>query len=279
MLSKTKTLLQELSGQASGGTARRPATTTPATGAQGAPPSVNRAPGGSIAEQLGLGINTVVIDAGHGGKDPGAHGGGIKESKYTLNLAKMVGQRLQKQGIKVLYTRDSDKYIALEDRTSLANNRKADIFISIHVNSSNNKTHNGLETYYLDVARSDAAAVVAARENAVGVNQTNDLQFILSDLTRNTKRDESLELARTVQRYTLQHLSMGGFKVNDNGVRSAPFYVLMGARMPAFLVEVGYLSNSNDLVLLKNSKYMERLADGISAGIMAYKKKLVSVKI
>lgn len=232
----------------------------------------------NIMEQLGLTVKTVVIDAGHGGKDPGAMGNGIRESEYTLALAKMLGQRLQKQGIKVLYTRETNKYLALDERTAFANSKKADIFISVHVNSSTSKHLNGVETYYLDIARSDAAELVAARENGVQKTETNDLQFILSDLTRNVKRKESKELAGFVQKTMLQHVKKGGFNVKDNGVRSAPFFVLMGAKMPAVLVEVGYLSNSADVARLKNSKYMERVADGVSTGIIGYRKKLASIK-
>jgi N-acetylmuramoyl-L-alanine amidase len=241
------------------------------TGASGSKPA------GSLVEQLGLSIKTVAIDAGHGGKDPGAVGNGITESRYTLDLAKALGQRLQQKGFKVIYTRSDNRYQALKDRTTFANERKADILISLHVNSSTNKKLSGVETYYLDAARSDAASVVAARENAVDVKATSDLQFILSDLTRNSKRDESRTLAGLVQQNTLSQLRRGGFSVKDNGVRSAPFFVLMGAKMPAFLFEVGYLSNSSDVARLKNKKYLSSLADGIAAGIVAYRNKINSM--
>lgn len=232
---------------------------------------------GSLVEQLGLSVKTVVVDAGHGGNDPGAVGNGIKESSYTLEIAKLLGKRLEKEGFKVIYTRESDKKLSLEDRTTLANERKADIFISIHINSNPNKSVSGLETYYLDVARSDAAALVAARENAVDVKDTSDLQFILSDLTRNSKRDESRELAGVVLQSTMNRLQKSGFSVKSNGVRSAPFFVLLGARMPAFLVEVGYLSNAKDAESLKNRKYREKLADGIAEGLIEYRKKINSL--
>lgn len=231
-------------------------------------------PSDDILDQLGLSINTVVVDAGHGGKDPGAIGNGIRESEYTLALAKALAQRLKQNGIDVLYTRKTDKYIALEDRTGFANDSRADVFVSIHVNASTNKKLSGIETYFLDVARSDAAAVVAARENAVKVNNTSDLQFILSDLTRNSKKAESEAIAGMVQSGMLHSLRKTGYSVYDNGVRSAPFYVLMGARMPAFLVEVGYLSNATDATRMKEDKYLNSLADGIASGILAYRDKL-----
>jgi N-acetylmuramoyl-L-alanine amidase len=233
---------------------------------------------GTIVEQLGLGIKTVVVDAGHGGTDPGAIGNGITESKYTLEIAQLLGKRLQSKGFTVIYSRNSDKRIDLKERTTLANEKKADVFISIHLNSSRNKDALGLETYYLDAARSDAASVVAARENAVDVNATSDLQFILSDLTRNSKRDESKALSTLVLDRTVARLKNSGFSVRNNGVRSAPFYVLMGARMPAFLIEVGYLSNNADAGRLKNKKYLESLADGITEGIVAYRGRINAIR-
>jgi N-acetylmuramoyl-L-alanine amidase len=233
---------------------------------------------GSIVEQLGLGIKTVVVDAGHGGTDPGAIGNGITENKYTLTIALLLGKRLKDKGFNVIYTRNSDKKLDLKERTTLANEQKADIFISIHLNSSVKKDALGLEAYYLDVARSDAASVVAARENAVDVNATSDLQFILSDLTRNSKRDESHALSDLVLDCAIARLKKNGFDVRHNGVRSAPFFVLMGARMPAFLIEVGYLSNSADAARLKNKKYLENLADGIAEGIVAYRNRINAIK-
>ncbi len=239
-----------------------------------APHSAQGASNGNIAEHLGLDIKTVVIDAGHGGKDPGAVGNRLRESSITLDLAKRLGAQLGKQGFNVIYTRETDRYVALENRTSHANSKRADIFISIHVNASTNKSLSGLETYYLDVARSDAASVVAARENAVNVNATSDLQFILSDLTRNVKKEESLAVSRLVHKAALKQLGQSGFKMRDNGVRSAPFHVLMGARMPAFLIEVGYISNSSDAARLSNAKYIQNMAEGICDGIVAYRKQI-----
>jgi N-acetylmuramoyl-L-alanine amidase len=261
----------------SGGNLLKPAAGASAGKPSGNPGSKSAAPG-NIAQQLGLGIKTIAVDAGHGGSDPGAIGNGITESKYTLEIALLLGKRLQSRGFTVIYTRENDKKLDLKERTTLANERKADIFISIHLNSSVKKDALGLETYYLDVARSDAASVVAARENAVDVNATSDLQFILSDLTRNAKRDESRAIATLVLERTVAKLKSGGFKVKHNGVRSAPFFVLMGARMPAFLIEVGYLSNSADAARLKNRKYLESLADGIAEGLLAYRAKINSIK-
>ncbi len=161
-----------------------------------------------------------------------------------------------------------------KQRAVLANNKKADLFISLHVNSSTDKKTNGLETYFLDLARTSSAATVAARENAVSVKNISDLQFILTDLMLTSKLQESKDLAATLHKGMYARLKQAGFTMNDNGVRSAPFYVLMGARMPAVLVEAGYCSHAEDARRLKSSKYLERLADGLAQGVVAYKAKL-----
>ncbi len=228
----------------------------------------------SLVEQLGLTVRTIMVDAGHGGKDPGAMGAGIKESLVTLKMAKMLGGALRKRGFTVLYTRETDKQVPLEERALMGNDRKADLFISLHVNANNNAAVNGLETYFLDLARTSSAAHVAARENAVSVKSISDLQFILTDLMLSSKLQESRELAGFVHKAAMTRLRKAGFESRDNGVRSAPFYVLMGARMPAVLVEIGYLSNPNDAKRIKNDKYLERLAEGIAEGVASYKKKL-----
>lgn len=228
----------------------------------------------NIATQLGLDVKTIMLDAGHGGRDPGAVGQGLHEADITLKLTRQLGDMLKKQGFNVIFTREDDRYVALEERTSLANSKRADIFISIHVNSSTNSALRGLETYYLDAARSDAAALVAARENSVNVNDTSDLQFILSDLTRSGKKEESAAVARLAQLAALKRLHRAGFQVRDNGVRSAPFHVLMGARMPAFLLEAGYISNAADAACLVNPAYIQALAEGISEGVMEYRARI-----
>ncbi|CAK7003631.1 MAG: Cell division coordinator CpoB [Desulfovibrio sp.] len=229
---------------------------------------------GTLMEQLGLTVKTIMIDAGHGGKDPGAMGNGITEKHVTLTLARLLGERLQAKGFTVLYTRTRDVYVALDQRAVLANNKKADLFISLHVNASKDKATNGLETYFMDIARSNSAATVAARENAVSVKSISDLQFILTDLMLTSKLQESQDLAAIIHQKTYTRVRQAGFTVSDNGVRSAPFYVLMGARMPAVLVEIGYLSHTADANRIKSQKYLERLADGITLGVIEYKNKL-----
>ena len=228
----------------------------------------------SRAESLGLTVKTILLDPGHGGRDPGAKANGVVESKLVMKLSSMVEKRLKKRGFNVSYTRDKDVFIALEKRTETANRRKVDLFISIHVNANTDTSVSGLEVYYLDQARTKSAERVAARENGVSVKAISDLQVIISDLGFNTKMKESRELSGDVLKSMVRQVKSGGFTARSNGVRSAPFYVLMGAKMPSILIELGYLSHKGDAEYLKNDKYLERLADGIVEGIVAYKKRL-----
>ena len=232
----------------------------------------------SVAEQLGLGIQTVMIDAGHGGKDPGAAANSLKEKELTIALAKKIGSLLQKKGFKVVYTRTGDTYIAVQERPVLANEHKVDLFVSVHINANTTKTIRGLEIYYLDTAQSSRAKEVAARENAVARSQVSDLQFILTDLTLNAKMAESKSLANSVRKSILATTKKAKFSLPDNGVRSAPFYVLMGAKMPAILVESAYITNKNDVSMLKSDKFLTAQAEGIVQGILNYKKMIEGVK-
>ncbi|MDR3043070.1 MAG: N-acetylmuramoyl-L-alanine amidase [Desulfovibrio sp.] len=232
------------------------------------------APPKDLVEQLGLTVHTVLIDAGHGGKDPGAMGNGIVERNLTLKMARMVGERLRRMGFAVIYTRDRDVFVPLDKRTAFANDKKADLFLSLHVNANNDPRICGFETYYLDLARSDSATRVAARENAVSEKSLSDLQFILTDLMLNAKTQESRDVANFVQDSALGRLRRDGFPAHDNGVRSAPFYVLMGARMPSVLVELGYCTNPDEARRLNSEKYLSTLADGIAEGVATYKRKL-----
>ena len=227
-----------------------------------------------LVEQLGLTVHTVMIDAGHGGKDPGAMGNGITERNLTLKMARLVGERLRRMGFSVIYTRDRDVFVPLDKRTAFANDKKADLFLSLHINANTDPRICGFETYYLDLARSDSATRVAARENAVSEKSLSDLQFILTDLMLNAKTQESRDVANFVQDSALGQLRRTGFPAHDNGVRSAPFYVLMGARMPSVLVELGYCTNPDEARRLASEKYLSTLADGIAEGVASYKRKL-----
>lgn len=253
-------------GGSYGGGAREGAGTAARSGGKSEQAAVN--------EQLGLAMKTIMVDAGHGGKDPGAAGNGIKESILVMKLAKLVGAKLKNKGFNVLYTRDSGKFISLEKRSEMANNRKVDMFLSLHVNANADKGIWGVEAYYLDVARSKGAVRVAARENAVTEKEIGELQVILTDLLLNSKTSESKEMAGMMVRSMDKAVKNGGYPVRDNGVRSAPFYVLMGARMPSVLVEIGYCTNAAEAKRLLSDKYLECLSDGIVDGIVAYRRKL-----
>lgn len=225
----------------------------------------------SIIEQLGLDIKTIMIDPGHGGKDPGAIYKGIKEKDINLKLAKILGSKLKAKGFRVLYTRTKDIYVPLEERTVLANTKGADLFISLHVNAHKDNSVRGIEVYYLNFASTKNAIRVAARENAVSTKKISELQLILTDLLLNSKIKESSELASCVLDSILRRSKK---HVLNNGVKEAPFYVLMGARMPAILIEIGYLTNKDDRKLLTSSKYLQQLSTGIVSGIVAYKESL-----
>ncbi len=227
----------------------------------------------SIAKQLSLKISTIVIDPGHGGKDPGAIGrGGIKEKELTLEISKRLAKQLRGEGFTVYLTRESDIFVPLEERTAFANKKNADLFISIHMNSNRDKKVRGIEAYYLNLTTDESAIEVAARENATTSRSLGDLQLILNDLMLNAKINESSRLAGSLQGSVMQSVKNIGYGGRDRGVRQAPFYVLLGAQMPSVLLELGFLSNSQDFALLKKDSYQQTLADGIADGIHAYMK-------
>lgn len=226
----------------------------------------------TLAQQLGLTVRTIMLDPGHGGKDPGTTANAIQESLFTLQMAKKVSAALEAQGFTVILTRTKDSYISLQDRPLMANAQKADLFISLHANANSNPAIQGLETYYLDSAKSKDAALAAARENGITVEGVSDLQFILSDLTGSSKRNESRKLANMVQKEILKKAASGKQAMVDNGVRSAPFYVLMGAKMPAILVEFGYVTNTDDATSLRSDKFLQLQAAGLADAVSAYKR-------
>ena len=227
---------------------------------------------GDLIEQLGLTIKTIMIDPGHGGKDPGAKGYGVYEKDLNLKAAKYLGKQLKERGFNVLYTRTTDKFVSLEKRPAMANARKVDMFISLHCNAHNLRKINGVETYSLNLARSKDAVRVAARENAVDARRISDLQFILTDLMLNSKLKESTDLSKDVQKNLIN--SVKKYNVRDHGTREAPFYVLMGAKMPAILVEMGYITNKKECNRLKDDLYLKHLTRGIADGVVAYKRDI-----
>ena len=228
---------------------------------------------GNLVEQLGLKVRTIMIDAGHGGKDPGAVANGQEEKDINLRMARILGGELQQQGFEVHYTRTRDTFIPLEERTAMANAKNADLFISMHCNALKDNSIKGLEVYYLNLATDAQAVRVAARENGVSAKKISDMQFILSDLMLNSKINESRQMASLVEQETLRSVRPR-YSLMSHGSKGAFFYVLTGARMPAILVELGYLTNPGEAALLGSDAYLTSMARGLTAGVVAYKKKL-----
>lgn len=238
------------------------ATCSPSTGA----------PLPSLAKQLGLGIKRIVLDPGHGGKDRGAvscHG--IAEKDITLALAKALKADLEARlGCKVILTRTGDQFLTLEERTRIANEAKADLFISIHANAHLDRNLGGVETFFLNFAQDQESARVAALENAPSRKSMSDLKALLEKLIFSTRINESAALARQIQRNVVAKLRAKGDKVRDLGVKQAPFRVLLGAQMPAVLIETGFITNPQEERRLNNSKSRQNVVRGITAGVELY---------
>lgn len=233
----------------------------------------------NLASQFGLNVRTVVIDAGHGGKDPGTQHNGILEREMTLDLALRLGKLLKAEGFDVKYTRTKDVWVSLNGRTEIANKHKADLFISLHVNASqNNAKKSGFETYYLDISSSTAAASLASFENMLSNRKLGDLEKMVSDLMLGARKDESMRLARDIQQKSINRLAKKGFAVHNGGIRGAPFVVLIGTNMPAVLVEVGYCTNKQEAKRMQSSAYRNALVQGVADGVMAYAERLRNTK-
>jgi N-acetylmuramoyl-L-alanine amidase len=236
------------------------------------PPAVNRAGSYSLARQLGLGARTIVIDAGHGGHDPGSIGrAGLQEKDLVLDVALRLEKRVKAElGAEVILTRGSDVFIPLEERTAIANSRGADLFLSIHANSARNPDARGIETYFLSFAQDAHAEAVAARENAVSAATMKDLQNLVKAITLNSKLDESRDFAASVQESMVDSLREVAPAIRDRGVRTAPLYVLIGANMPSVLAEISFVSNPADEKLLRTPEHRGRIADSLFAGVRGY---------
>lgn len=241
-----------------------------------------------VLAQLGMTIRTVMIDAGHGGRDPGAleyvhyrdKKGRLKrtirtkEKDITLRAARTLGKTLEARGYHVMYTRNIDKKIPLEDRVLRANIKQADLFISLHCNANNSSKVRGFETYYLGKARNSVVLRLAAKENNVDPMKVSDTQKIVLDLVHSFKIKESKSLAKLVQKQSVKTLRKRYSHVNDHGARSAPFFVLIGAKMPAVLVEMGYITHHDEAKRLRSDKYLQTVSKGIADGIDAYRTQL-----
>jgi N-acetylmuramoyl-L-alanine amidase len=245
--------------------------------------SAGRQTGGEVtlAEQLGLKVRRVVIDAGHGGHDTGTVGpGGTQEKNVALAVALRLGQVLTDEGLEVLFTREDDHFVRLEDRARMANEAHGDLFISVHCNSGAESTWRGVETYSLNLTSDRYAIRLAARENTSSAKTMSDLQFILADLATRAHTDESARLAERVQHSVVSRLSAKYPKAKDRGRKEALFYVLLGAKMPAILVETGFLSNPEDEKRLATPAYQDDVARAMAAGVqdfLGYRERLAKV--
>ncbi len=225
----------------------------------------------SIARQLSLKVSRIVIDPGHGGKDPGAIGPhGEKEKDLTLAISKRLAARLKKEGFDVFLTRETDVFVPLEERTAFANKKKADLFISVHLNANRNRSVCGVETYFLNLTTDETAIQVAARENATTSRSISDLQLIINDLMLNSKINESSKFADCIHTCLMKSLKGRGYKGKDLGVKQAPFYVLLGAQMPSILMEAGFITHPRECALLRTQSYQTTLVDGMAKGINTY---------
>ena len=232
-----------------------------------------KVPKGALAKQLALGVKRIVIDPGHGGKDPGAIGylKCVREKNVTLEISRRLAKKIRHRlGCEAILTRNADIFLSLEERTAIANTKNADLFISIHTNANKRKACRGIETYFLNLATDEDAILVAARENATSANNISDLQTILSDLMKNAKMDESSRLAGHVQETLVKRLKAVYSRITDKGVKQAPFYVLLGAEMPCILIEAAFITNPRECRRLNTARYQEDIADAIVTGIQHY---------
>ncbi len=248
-----------------------PGRSLPETGAgrSGAPPPP-AASSPSLARQLGLRVGKVVIDAGHGARDPGAIGvGGIKEKSVTLDLALRLRDLLRREGLEVVMTREKDVYLPLEERTAIANRTAGDLFISLHANSSRDSNLSGIETYSLNLASSKRAKEAAAIENSMSMAKMSDLEEIVQEIF-NSKMDESTQLRDIVHRNLVAQMRRHYRDIKDLGVKQAPFYVLIGAQIPSILAEVSFINHRVEGARLGTDGYRQQLAESLASGIMDY---------
>lgn len=230
----------------------------------------------SLIRALGLKVNRVVLDAGHGGQDEGTVGPhGLMEKELVLDVTKRLGKLIeQRMGSEVIYTRSDDTFIPLQARTELANQRKADLFLSIHANSSPYAKVGGIETFYLNFTSSPEALDVAARENASSQKSVYELRDLIQTITLSEKVEESKEFAGRINAALYNFSARYNTGIKNRGVKKAPFVVLIGASMPSVLAEIGFLSNAKDETLLKKPEHRQRLAEALYRGVARYAQTL-----
>lgn len=215
---------------------------------------------------------TIVLDPGHGGKDPGARGArGTEEKDITLKVALRLRDLLSKQpGVRVLMTRDQDVFVELEERAKFANSHEADLFVSIHVNSHPSRSVKGIEIYHFGEAKDQRALEVAARENGTPLSSTGvGWEYLVADLLTTKKIEESLELAWTAKESLVAHMN-GHYAVTDHGVKTAPFYVLRYTSMPSILAEIAYISNPSEEALLRKNVFVRDVAESLLNGVKSF---------
>ena len=234
----------------------------------------------SLTRALGLKLGRVVLDPGHGGHDAGTHGpSGLTEKELVLDVSQRLAMLLQDRlGSEVVLTRTDDTYVALEGRTKIANEAKADLFLSIHANSSPVKSVTGVETYYLNFTTSRSALDLAARENAPAESSIFDLKDVLEKIALKDKIDESREFASRLQT-SLFTLTKTSTPAKNRGIKKAPFVVLIGAQMPSVLAEIGFLTNSNDEALMRKNEHRQKIAEALYKGIAAYAESLSQLQV
>ncbi|MGA2041387.1 MAG: N-acetylmuramoyl-L-alanine amidase [Bryobacteraceae bacterium] len=254
--------------------AAKDASTLPDTTASEVGKAARRTASGetSLIRALGLKLNRVVIDPGHGGHDEGTAGAkGLLEKDLVLDIALRAGALIEERlRAEVIYTRSTDVFIPLESRTALANEKKADLFISIHANASSVPKVSGVETYFLNFTEAKDALAVAARENASSIENISELHDLIQKITLHDKAEESKDLAGSIQSSLFALYSHGFPGEHDRGVRRAPFVVLIGATMPSVLAEIGFLSNPKEEALLRRPDYRQKVAEALVRGVEHY---------
>ena len=235
----------------------------------------------SLIRTLGLRIGKIVIDPGHGGHDTGTIGpNGLLEKDLVLDVSKRLGKLLESRlGAEVVFTRRDDTFIPLETRTSIANQEQADLFVSVHANSSHDPDARGVETYYLNFTSSPEALEVAARENAASDKSIHELQDLVKKIALKEKIEESREFASDIQQSLHSGLAVKTPGIRDRGVKKAPFVVLIGANMPSILAEISFISNPGDEKRLKTPEHRQRIAESLYRGISRYVNGLGGVKV
>ncbi|HMF74279.1 MAG TPA: N-acetylmuramoyl-L-alanine amidase, partial [Bryobacteraceae bacterium] len=258
-------------------TTKEPAATassrTPRSNVTGVSAATNDSTGDhSLVRVFGLKLGRVVIDPGHGGKDVGSVGpNGLLEKDLALDVALRLGKMItQKLGAEVIYTRSDDTFIPLEERTAIANRQKADLFISVHANSSTEVTVTGVETYYFNLNSDKKGLELAMRENAASGSSISDLNDLLHRAVLQTKLEESREFAQKVQESLCANSIKMNARARNRGVRQAPFMVLIGATMPSILAEIGFVSNPRDERLMKRADQRQKIADALLKGVTQY---------